>query len=295
MSDSNMWEDEDARAAVSPKRTLVLAIAALAALVVLGIILDVAPWRAGQGDASASVGTQASTSAASDGDGDPTQDADLPSSSDATEGDGSQSPNPSSSTQTDEGVGDEVTLGGITFSPGSGLDALGADEREELGRAVAAWLAFDGSDETTATVTGADADEASGTSVDLTVGDSTVTVTHRDGIWVVDDGQTEPLVIRRTSTPWADSQSITSTSISDRYGLASLVGTEQADSLPTAWDEWASQQGLEGADEATVMTWGLSDHEWLITVDSGAGALATWDGEAWSFEAFGTDGGGYIQ
>lgn len=260
------------------RRRLGLAVVALVAVVVAGLVIDLAfrghaqsPSQAPEaGDAA----SEAQAPAASDG-----QDGDTDATA-TTDGASDQA------TEADAADGtDEVTLSGITFSGASHLSSLDSDVQTSLGRAVRVWLDARGKTDVDAAELTRDADSSTtGATVWVTAAGTDAVVSITDSWAVADDEGTVTLSM-------TDEQIVkdpTPVEVTDEAALEAVIGSDAASSLDAALDAWAAENGVDvtgatvspssaapGADGTSI--------DFRVDLASGSPVMATYDTTAQQF------------
>lgn len=260
------------------RRRLGLAVVALVAVVVAGLVIDLAfrgpaqsPSQAPEAGDAASEAQAPAASDGQDGDADATATTDG-ASDQATEADAA------------DGT-DEVTLSGITFSGASHLSSLDPDVQTSLGRAVRVWLDARGKTDVDAAELTRDADSSTtGATVWVTAGGTDAVVSITDSWAVADDEGTVTLSM-------TDEQIVkdpTPVEVTDEAALEAVIGSDAASSLDAALDAWAAENGVDvtgatvspssaapGADGTSI--------DFRVDLASGSPVMATYDTTAQQF------------
>lgn len=260
------------------RRRLGLAVVALVAVMVAGLVIDLAfrgpaqsPSQAPEAGDAASEAQAPAASDGQDGDADATATTDG-ASDQATEADAA------------DGT-DEVTLSGITFSGASHLSSLDPDVQTSLGRAVRVWLDARGKTDVDAAELTRDADSSTtGATVWVTADGTDAVVSITDSWAVADDEGTVTLSM-------TDEQIVkdpTPVEVTDEAALEAVIGSDAASSLDAALDAWAAENGVDvtgatvspssaapGADGTSI--------DFRVDLASGSPVMATYDTTAQQF------------
>lgn len=254
------------------RRRLGLAVIALVAVVVAGLVIDLAFRGPAQPtpQATETEGTagEAQEQGPSDGQG---GDA-------ATAGDGSGQASDADGT-------DEVTLSGITFSGASHLSSLDPGVQTSLGRAVRVWLDARGRSDVDAAELTRDAESSTTGATAWVTADGTDAVVSIADSWAVEDDE------GTVTLSMTDEQIVkdpTPVEVTDEAALEAVIGSDAASSLDAALDAWAAENGVDvtgatvspssaasGADGTSI--------DFRVDLASGSPVMATYDTTAQQF------------